>query len=96
MSSVAGGGKRKEERRHISFDMSTSSASAVQTADMDENLEKRNQRRNKLFRRIQMDIKAKCCSKQYKVYCVQRPHLTSILCFRTASDKERRWETSRR
>ena len=60
MSGVATGGKRKEENRHISFDMSGSSVSVVKTADMDENLEKRNQRRNKLFRRIQMDIKAKC------------------------------------
>ena len=59
MSGVAGGGKRKEEKRHISFDMSASSVSVVKTAEMDENLEKRNQRRNKLFRRIQMDIKAR-------------------------------------
>ena len=58
MSGVATGGKRKEENRHISFDMSGSSVSVVKTAEMDENLEKRNQRRNKLFRRIQMDIKA--------------------------------------
>ena len=42
--------------------MSGSSVSVVKTADMDENLEKRNQRRNKLFRRIQMDIKAKASS----------------------------------
>ena len=63
MSSLANGGKRKEENRHISFDMSGSSVSVVKTAaDMEENLEKRNQRRNKLFRRIQMDIKAKCFS----------------------------------
>ena len=62
MSGVATGGKRKEENRHISFDMSGSSVSVVKTAEMDENLEKRNQRRNKLFRRIQMDIKAKCFS----------------------------------
>ena len=59
MSGVAPGRKRKEENRHISFDMSGSSVSVVKTADMDENLEKRNQRRNKLFRRIQMDIKVK-------------------------------------
>ena len=60
MSSLANGGKRKEENRHISFDMSGSSVSVVKTAaDMEENLEKRNQRRNKLFRRIQMDIKVK-------------------------------------
>ena len=59
MSGVAQRGKRKEENRHISFDMSASSVSVIKTADMDENLEKRNQRRNKLFRRIQMDIKAK-------------------------------------
>ena len=59
MSGVASGGKRKEERRHISFDMSDSSVSMAKTAEMDENLEKRNQRRNKLFRRIQMDIKAR-------------------------------------
>ena len=58
MTGVAARGKRKEERRHISFDMSGSSVSVAKTADMDENLEKRNQRRNKLFRRIQMDIKA--------------------------------------
>ena len=62
MSGVALGGKRKEEKRQISFDMSGSSVSVVKTADMDENLEKRNQRRNKLFRRIQMDIKAKASS----------------------------------
>ena len=62
MSGVAHRGKRKEENRHISFDMSASSVSVVKTADMDENLEKRNQRRNKLFRRIQMDIKAKYSS----------------------------------
>merc|ERR1712066_183244 len=37
--------------------MSSSSGAVVNTANMDENLEKRNQRRNKLFRRIQMDIK---------------------------------------
>ena len=59
MSGVAPGRKRKEENRHISFDMSGSSIFVVKTADMDENLEKRNQRRNKLFRRIQMDIKVK-------------------------------------
>ena len=53
------GGRRKEEARHISFDMSSSSGAVVNTANMDENLEKRNQRRNKLFRRIQMDIKAR-------------------------------------
>ena len=63
MSGVAPGRKRKEENRHISFDMSGSSVSVVKTAaDMEENLEKSNQRRNKLFRRIQMDIKAKCFS----------------------------------
>ena len=62
MSGVATGGKRKEENRHISFDMSGSSVSVVKTAEMDENLEKRNQRRNKLFRRIQMDIKASIIS----------------------------------
>ena len=62
MSGVAHGGKRKEENRHISFDMSGSSVSVVKTAEMDENLEKRNQRRNKLFRRIQMDIKASIIS----------------------------------
>ena len=45
------------EGRHISFDMSDSSVAVTRNADIDENLEKRNQRRNKLFRRIQMDIK---------------------------------------
>lgn len=47
----------KGEGRRISFDMSN--VVKVKTAEMEENLEKRNQRRNKLFRRIQMDIKVR-------------------------------------
>ena len=46
-----------EETRQVTFDMHSYGEAVGHTADMDENLEKRNQRRNKLFRRIQMDIK---------------------------------------
>ena len=56
---MSGGDRTNEETRQVTFDMHSYGGTVPHTADMDENLEKRNQRRNKLFRRIQMDIKVR-------------------------------------